>query len=186
MKKLATYIFAFVSMLSPAMAQIQVGQSVIIKIMGVPADQKELINETYPVAKTGMVNVPMLGDIKAAGLEAHELAKSIEKAYREGGIYSNPAIQVIANNNQGGIVEQRVHLAGDVRAPGQRPFIDGLTAFQAIQAAGGANEFGAMNRVILWRAGKQQVIDMKSAEGKAVVTQPNDMIEVPRKNIIGQ
>lgn len=97
MKKLTAWFIALAAMLSPLMAQIEAGQSVIIKIMGVSAEEKEKINETCPVSKTGMVNMPFVGDIRAAGLEAHELAKAIQKAYRDGGIYSNPAIQVLAN-----------------------------------------------------------------------------------------
>ena len=186
MKKPVALLIALASMLSPVMAQIQPGQSIIIKIMGVSAEEKEKINETYPVSKTGMVNMPFVGEIKAAGLEAHELAKSIQTAYREGGIYNEAAIQVIANNNQGAIADQRVHLGGCVRAPGPRPFNDGLTVFQAIQAGGGATEFGAKNRVILWRAGKPQKIDLETAEGKAVTMLPEDTIEVPEKNWRGR
>lgn len=186
MKKPVAFVIALASMLSPVMAQIQPGQSVIIKIMGVSAEEKEKINETYPVAKTGTVNLPMVGEIRAAGLESHELAKSIEKAYRDGGIYNSPAIQVIANNNQGAVADQEVHLGGRVRAPGARPFKDGLTVFQAVQAAGGADEFGALNRVIVWRIGKSLTVDLETAEGKAMVTRPDDTIEVPEKNWRGR
>jgi len=48
-------------------------------------------------------------------------------------------------------------------------------------AAGGPNEFGAMNRVILLREGKQQIIDLKKAAGKDVIAMPHDTIEVPQK-----
>ena len=185
MKKPMALVIALASVLSPVMAQIEAGQSVIIKIMGVSAEEKEKINETYPVAKTGTVNLPMVGEIRAAGLESHELAKSIEKAYRDGGIYNNPAIQVIANGNERDLNEQQVYLAGHVRAAGGRPFRKGLTVFQAVQAAGGSDEFGAMNRVVLLRAGKQQIIDLKSIEGKAVLAQPDDVIEVPQKGPFG-
>lgn len=172
-------------MFSPAMAQIEAGQSVLIKIMGVPAGEKEKIDETYPVSKTGMVNMPFVGEIRAAGLESHELAKSIQRAYRDGGIYSNAAIQVVANINELEVAAQRVHLGGQVRTPGPRPFNKGLTVFQAVQAAGGANEFGAMNRVTLWREGRPKEINLKTPEGMAVVTRPNDTIEVPKKNWLG-
>lgn len=55
-----------------------------------------------------------------------------------------------------------------------------------MQAAGGPDDFGAMNRVVLIRMGKHQVIDLEKAEGKAVVTQPDDTIVVPEKNIWGR
>jgi polysaccharide export outer membrane protein len=176
---------ALFCMVSPVFAQIEAGQSIIIKIMGVPAEEKVKIDETYPVSKNGMVNMPFIGDIRAVGLESHQLAKSIQNAYREGGIYNDATIQVISNKIEDGPLAQVVHIGGHVRAPGPRPFAKGLTVFQAVQAAGGASEFGAMNRVILWREGKQQEINLKTPEGKGIVTKPLDTIEVPEKNIVG-
>ncbi|QTN34269.1 polysaccharide biosynthesis/export family protein [Akkermansiaceae bacterium] len=169
-------------MISTAFAQIEAGQSVIIKIMGVPAEEKAKIDETYPVAKNGMVNMPFVGEIRAAGLESHVLAKSIQNAYRDGGIFNNAVIQVLANQNDIAPVEQQVHLGGRVNAPGAKPFRNGLTVYQAIQAAGGPDEFGAMNRVILIRMGKQQIIDLRTIEGKSVLADVHDTIVVPQKN----
>ena len=186
-KSLVALSVAFVCLVSSALSQIQAGQSVIIKIMGVPAEEKVKIDETYPVSNKGMVNLPFLDDgIRAAGLQSDELARVIEKAYRDAEIYPKPTISVMSNAIEIKPVEQVVHLAGEVRAPGPKAFMKGLTVFQAIQAAGGANQFGAMNRVILWRMGKQQKIDLRTAEGKGVVTVPDDTIEVPEKNIFGK
>lgn len=184
-KTLFAPLLALVCLISPALSQIQAGHSVKIKIMGVPAEEKAKIDETYPVSKNGMVNMPFIGEIRAVGLESDQLAKSIQNAYREGGIYNNATIQVISNEIEDGPLAQVVHIGGQVRAPGPRPFAKGLTVFQAVQAAGGATEFGAMNRVILWREGKQQEINLKTPEGKGVVTKPLDTIEIPQKNIVG-
>lgn len=179
-------LIALVCLISPAFSQIEAGQSVKIKIMGVPADEKAKIDETYPVSKNGMVNMPFIGEIRAAGLASEELAKAIERAYRDGEIYPDPTIAVIANGIEDVIVDQAVHIGGSVRAPGPRPFAKGLTVFQAVQAAGGPNDFGAMNRVILLREGKQQVIDLEGLAGKGVITMPNDTIDVPKQNWLGR
>ena len=69
-----------------------------------------------------------------------------------------------------------------MRAPGARPFRKGLTIFQAVQAGGGSTEFGGMNRIKLLRNGKQQIIDLEVPEGKVIVAEANDTIEVPEKN----
>lgn len=185
MKSSFVIILSLFCLLSPAFSQIEAGNSVIIKIMGVPADEKSKIDETYPVSKAGMVNLPFIGEIRAAGLESDQLAKSIQNAYREGGIYNHATIQVISNAIEDQPLQQVVHIGGYVRGPGPRAFSKGLTVFQAVQAAGGATEFGAMNRVILYREGKQQVIDLKTAAGKSVVTKPHDTIEVPEKGPFG-
>lgn len=178
-------LFAFIFLVTPVFSQIEAGQSIKIKIMGVPAEEKAKIDETYPVSKKGLVSMPFIGEVRAAGLESDELAKAIQKAYREGGIYNDATIQVISNEIEDGPLAQVVHLGGQVRAPGPKPFAKGLTVFQAVQAAGGSTEFGAMNRVILWREGKQQEINLKTPEGKGVVTKPLDTIEVPQKRPFG-
>ena len=178
-------LLAFVCLVSSAMSQIEAGQSVIVKIMGVPAEDKARIDEVYPISKAGKINLPYVNELPAAGLEAGQLAKSIQKAYKDGGIFNNAVVQVIANKIDIGPTEEQVHVGGHVRTPGPRPFRDGLTVWQAVQAAGGATEFGAMNRVVLYRDGKQQKIDLKTAKGKAVVAESDDTIEVPQKNIIG-
>jgi protein involved in polysaccharide export with SLBB domain len=184
-KRIFAPLLALICLVSPALSQIEAGNSVLIKIMGVPAEEKAKIDETYPVSKNGMVNMPFIGEIRAAGLESDQLAKSIQKAYREGGIYNDATIQVIANQNERDPLAQVVHIGGHVRAPGPRAFAKGLTVFQAVQAAGGPTEFGAMKRVILWREGKQQKIDLTKPEGMAVITVPNDTIEVPQKGPFG-
>lgn len=174
------------SLLCPVFAQIEAGQSVQIKIMGVPAEEKAKIDEMYPVSKNGMVNLPFIGEIRASGLESDQLAKAIQTAYRDGGIYNSATIQVIANEIEGGPLAQAVHVGGSVRAPGPRPFAKDLTVFQAVMAAGGANEFGALNRVVLFREGKQQIINLETAAGKGVVTMPKDTIDVPAKKWNGR
>lgn len=184
-KSIFAPLLALACLVSPAFSQIEAGQSVKIKIMGVPAEEKAKIDETYPVSKHGMVNLPFIGEIRAAGLDSDELAKAIEKAYREGEIYPDPTIGVIANQGEDGPLAQVVHIGGQVRAPGPRPFAKGLTVFQAVQAAGGATEFGSMKRVILWREGQQQKINLETAEGKGVITRPLDTIEVPQKGPFG-
>ncbi len=185
-KAFFSVLLSFACLVVPAFSEIEAGQSVIIKIMGVPADQKVQIDETYPVSNKGMVNLPFIGELPASGLESDELAKAIQKAYRDNGIFNNPTIQVISTTAEVDVVAQVVHLGGQVRNPGPRPFTKGLTVFQAVQAGGGATEFGAMNRVILWREGKQQEIDLGKADGKAVISMPNDTIEVPRKRWNGK
>lgn len=184
MNKTFVVLFAaLVSFICPAFSQIEAGQSVKIKIMGVPAEEKAKIDEVYPVSKNGLVNLPFIGEIRAAGLESDELAKAIQTAYREGGIYNDATIQVIANEIEDGPIQQVVHIGGFVRTPGPRPFAKGLTVFQAVQAAGGATEFGSMKRVVLFREGKQQQINLETMEGKGVITKPLDTIEIPQKKI---
>lgn len=183
-KTLSFAALVSIFLISPLFSQIKAGQSVIIKIMGVAPEEKVKIDETYTVSKHGKLSVPyIVGEIQAAGLDSDQLAKSIQKAYRDGDIFKEAVIQVISNQNEIQPVAEVVHVGGKVQKTGQTPFTKGLTVYQAVQAAGGPTDFGAMSRVILWRDGKQQEINLTTAEGKAVVTKPNDTIEVPAKGV---
>ncbi|MEK6232657.1 MAG: hypothetical protein N2A42_12480, partial [Luteolibacter sp.] len=61
-----------------------------------------------------------------------------------------------------------------------------LTIYQAVQAAGGATEFGSLKRVKLYRNGKTQTFDLSNPQFMRVPLQPNDTLEVPQKNWLGQ
>lgn len=170
----------------PMMSQIQAGTSVQITIMGVPAEEKGKIDALYPVSDGGTVNLPFIGRINAAGLRPETLASSIQNAYRAAEIYTNPTIQVISTTEGGGVKEQMVHIGGQVRRPGPAKFTKGLTIYQAVQAAGGATEFGSLKRVKLYRSGKTSTYDLSIAQFMRVPLQPDDTIEVPQKNWLGQ
>ena len=173
-------------LISPIVAQIESGTSVQITIMGVPSEEKAKIDAVYPVGQSGSVNMPFIGNIRAAGLQPESLAASIQNAYRSAQIYSNPTIQVI--DTRGGLTakEQMVHIGGQVRRPGPVAYQRNLTLYQAVQGAGGATEFGSLKRVKLFRNGKTTVYDLGNPQDMRIQMQPDDTIEVPQKNWLGQ
>lgn len=190
MKKLNIKIFvtltiAFLSLISPVLSQIEAGTSVQITIMGVPGDEKSKIDSMYPVSESGTVNLPFIGTMRAAGLRPEALAASIQNAYKAAEIYTDPTIQVVWTTEGSGVRSQVVHVGGYVRRTGPVPFQRNLTIWQAVAAAGGANEFGSLRRVKLYRAGKTQTYDIEKAEFKQIRLQPDDTLEIPEKNIWG-
>ena len=83
-------------------------------------------------------------------------------------------------------VEEVVSIGGHVRRPGPVKYSKGVTLYAAIQAAGGANEFGAVNRVKVIRDGKVTLYDLREDKQKITRLQAGDLIEVPQKNIFGK
>jgi polysaccharide biosynthesis/export protein VpsN len=182
MKHLTAILIATVCFLFETQAQlIQSGQAINITIANVPAEDKATINNTYPVSQNGMINMPHIGQVRAAGMLPEQLQSSLEARYKSAQIYRNPTIQVIASSADT-LVEQVVHVGGYVRRTGQVRYVKDLTIYQAIQAAGGANEFGSMRRVKLFREGKETTYDLEQNQFKRVLLKPNDTIEVPQKN----
>lgn len=185
LKNILIGVLSLVALILPGVAQIEAGKSIQIFIMGVPSEEKGKIDALYPVSESGTVNLPFIGKIHASGLSDEALASAIQNAYKSAEIYNSPTIQVISTGKGSSVDQEVVHLAGQVRGPGPKPFQKSLTIYQAIQAAGGATEFGSLKRVKLYRNGKTQVFDLSQDQFKNVPLEPNDTIEVPQKNWIG-
>jgi protein involved in polysaccharide export with SLBB domain len=128
--------------------------------------------------------MPFIGVVRAAGLKAETLAVNLQDLYKKAEIYTMPTIQVIDNDGQK-VNQQLDHVGGFVRRPGPVPYISNLTLWQAIQAAGGANEFGSMKRVKVTRQGQIKEYNVEKAEYQQIELLPGDGIDVPEKNILG-
>lgn len=164
---------------------IEAGQAINITVQGVPASEAARLNGTYPVSDSGVIRMWEVGSIRAAGVDSSVLAQRIEQAYKAAEIYTNPVFQVISDSSD--IIKQQiVTVGGKVRAPGAKPYQKGMTLFEAVAAAGGPTEFGAKNRVRLYRNKKVYTYDLGLAEHKMLLVYPNDIIDIPAKNWIGQ
>ena len=178
---LAACLIAF---MPSAMAEIKRGQAIQITISGVPGEEKGRFDQMYPVSDTGYINMPFIGKVLAAGRKAEDLAMSLQELYIKAEIYTNPTFQVF-DSDQKTIEKQLVIVGGFVRRPGPVPYIRRMTLWQAVQSAGGATEFGSMNRVELTRNGTVREYDCTLADQQQILLQPGDAINVPQKNWIG-
>mgnify|MGYP002037505179 CR=1 FL=1 len=165
--------------------QIEAGGAIQITIQGVPVAEQGRINGGYPVSDKGFITMWKIGDIKVAGVVPEALARKIEAAYREAEIYTSPVIQIIADSSDN-LTLHVVTVGGKVRAPGPKPFRRGMTLYQAVMSAGGPTEFGAINRVSLYRNGKRYIYDLHKGEHKLLKLYPRDTIDIPQKNVFGQ
>lgn len=166
---------------TPAIGQIQPGKSIIISILGVPAEEKGRIDAPYRVADNGTINMPFIGPVRAAGLKPETLAATLEARYRGAGIYREPTFQVVADREGSEVEEAMVHIGGQIGRPGPVKYQRGITLWQAIQTAGGPTPFGTIKRVKITRAGKQRQYDLRDVQNMNIPLEPNDAIEVPQK-----
>jgi polysaccharide biosynthesis/export protein VpsN len=177
-------LFAFAGFAS-AQVTIASGQAIEIRISGVPQEEMSIVNNTYPVSEQGTIRLPFIGSVRAAGLRPEGLAASIEAAYRSAQIYTHPTIQVLSSSDET-LKELTVTVGGYVRNTGPVKYVRGLTLYNAVQAAGGPNEFGAMGRVGLVRNGQRKEYDLRQTKFMNILVEPNDTITVPQKNWLGQ
>ena len=189
LKKLFAVAITAMSLISPSLAQseIKTGKALQITIQGVPTEEKQKIDGQYMVTDSGSVNMPYLSSpIRAVGMRPGELGNVIQSRYKSEGIYRNPTIQVFANYEGANVDKQIVTVGGQVRKPGPVEFSRELTLYQAIQAAGGATEFGSLKRVVLYREGKGRRYDVTQSQFMSIPLSPSDTIEVPQKTMLGQ
>ena len=179
-KRIVSGLLALFCMSASVLAQIQPGRAIQITISGVPTDEKARFDLVYPVSEAGTINMPFIGQVKAAGLRAEQLAATLESRYKAAGIYTHPTFQVIDSSARK-IEEQVVVVGVQVRRTGPVPYNRNLTLYQAIQNAGGATEFGSMKRVKLIRNGQQKQYDLTQLQFMQIPLEPDDTIEVPQK-----
>lgn len=159
-------------------ATLRVGDPVELKISGVPAEEQQQVNNIYTVDSSGMVNMPYINKVKAAGLTPAELSSSIEGSYRSSGIYTNPTITIVMAPTA-----RFVNVGGAVRNPQRVPFTEDMTLLTAINAAGGFNDFADQRKVRVLRGSSVQVYDVRESRrdpSRDVKLQPGDRIEVPQ------
>jgi len=159
-------------------AAFRTGDTIELRIGGVPGEETQLVTGAYTVDGEGFVNLPHVGKVRAAGLGQAALQRAIEAAFRTGEIYTNPSVTVTVAS-----ALRFVNVSGDVRAPRRVEYTSDLTLLGAISAAGGFTEYADQRKVRLIRSGGVQIVDIKAVRKNPaldVVLLPGDQIEVPQ------
>jgi len=117
----------------------------------------DLTREEIVIRPDGKVSLPLIGDVRAQGLTADELAKNITERYKE--FKDNPAVSVSVK----AVNSYNIFVLGEVKTPGKFPLKSYATVLQAISIAGGFTEFASENamqvvRRIVGEDGKSQEI----------------------------
>ncbi len=158
-----------------AQSALRVGDTVDIRLSGVPPEEVGQFSAPYTIDDAGMLNLPYIGLIKGKGLLANQLQTAIEQKLKADKIYTHPTVAVLVSNNA-----RFVNVRGAVKTPMRVVYTPDLTFMSAINAAGGLSEF-AGKKVRLSRDGKLTIIDIRKISedpSKDFPVQPGDQIEV--------
>lgn len=155
------------------------GDSIIVKISGVPPEEIAMVSTSYDISDNGNINLPYIGELRAAGMRPSSLQKNIEAAYRTAQIFTHPTIQVTANKEA---PTQVIFVSGEVKTPSRITMSPSMTVGGSITAAGGFTDFANAKRVKLIRAGRAAELDCRQADSTGSLTpvQPGDTIVVPQ------
>lgn len=145
-------------------------------------NQPNLSFKSLPVRPDGKISLPLINDVQAAGLTAMELGQSITKKLKS--YVKDPLVTVVVT----GVNSQRYYVLGEVGHAGVFPLLPGLTALQALSAAGGFSQFANTKKIYILRTvnGKQEkfpfnykdVITGKNLQ-ENISLKPGDEIVVP-------
>jgi polysaccharide export outer membrane protein len=133
------------------------------------------------VRPDGMISVPLLGDVQAAGLTPLQLATEVETKLKK--YIQSPNVTVEIRQ----IHSKVVYMLGEVGKKGPIDLTPGMTLLQAISSAGGLTDYANSKKIYILRAssGKQEKIPahykeaLKGDSALNLVLQPGDTIVVP-------
>ena len=149
------------------------GDPVIIYLRGIlPTDDQieEIVDER------GMVTLPYIDDVQAAGRTSSELEREVQRIYIERKIYRSVTVNVV-------MPSQSYFIQGEVRQPQRFSLMTGTTLLQAVAAAGGYTEYADPKRVTLTRGREVRVFNMREVERNPqqdISVESGDVIRVPR------
>ncbi|MBM3834051.1 MAG: polysaccharide export protein [Verrucomicrobia bacterium] len=160
--------------INPSSNLLRVGDPLTINFTGVqdpPGQHQERIKED------GMITLPLIGSIQAAGKTIGQLQQEITERYVPK--YYKRLNVTIASEMRFFVV------IGEVRKEDRHQFAGEMTVLKAIAAAGGFTDFAKRTKVQVTRAnGKKITVDCNKAQKDPsvdVAIYPDDKIYVPRR-----
>ena len=140
------------------------------------------LSRTAPVRPDGMISLPLLNDVQAAGLTPMQLRDTIAKRLVE--YVPNPEVSVIVRE----VNRFKVSVLGEVRKPGRFDFKSKATVLDAIALAGGLSDYAARARIVVIRqqdggttkripVNYNKIVSASSEDD--LFLQPGDVVVVP-------
>ena len=117
-------------------------------VVAVTVWRNQDLSKDVIVRPDGMISLPLIGDILAAGLTADELAKQITERLKE--FMASPTVSVQVKE----INSYFVFVTGEVAKPGKFPLKSYATVIQGISLAGGFTPFASRDTVHVLRITK--------------------------------
>jgi len=144
--------------------------------------KNDAISKTVPVRPDGMVSLPLVHDVRAAGLTPLELRDVLAKKLAE--YIPNPEVSVIVTE----VRSFKVSVIGEVVKPARYELKSRTTVLDVLALAGGLNEFAARTRIVILRTDGKVMRRIPFNYNKVIAVggerdnlslQPGDVIVVP-------
>jgi polysaccharide export outer membrane protein len=179
--QLAQKVGADISASSPGSTTYQIGVQDVLEIVVFKVPE---LTRSVQVADSGSINLPLIGEVPAAGLTSQEVERELAK--RLGASYlKNPQVNIYVKEYN----SQRVTIEGSVRSPGVFPIRGRMTLMQALASSGGPDRDYASSDIMVFRqidgrrTGLEYNIDaIRTGEALDPPLHSNDVVVVPTSN----
>jgi polysaccharide export outer membrane protein len=144
--------------------------------------KNEELSRTLPVRPDGMISLPLVNDVRAAGLTPMQLRELLLQKFAE--YIPRPQISVVVRE----VRSLTVSVLGEVRTAGRYEMRSRSTVLDALASAGGLTPFATRSRIVILRADGAGTKRMSFNYDKAIAAdgerenifvQPGDTIVVP-------
>jgi polysaccharide export outer membrane protein len=141
------------------------------------------MSKSVPVRPDGMISLPLVGEVKAAGYTPVQLQDVLAAAMKK--YVSDPQVTVVVEK----IGSLNFNIVGEINHPGYFPLTRRMTVLDAIAMAGGFKDFAKTKKVYVLRTsanGTQQRLPFNykqvikgQDQQQNIELQPRDTIVVP-------
>ena len=151
-------------------------------VLAISVWKNEPMSRVLPVRPDGMISLPLIDDVMAAGLTPAELRNVLAQKLAE--YVPSPAVTVIVND----VKSFKVSVIGEVIRPARYELKSRTSVLDVLALAGGFNQFAARNRVVVLRQeGDKKVripfnynrVTAGASDEENLYLRPGDIVLVP-------
>lgn len=144
------------------------GDKIQVSVYGEPD-----LSGQFLVDGSGLVQLPLIGQVKAASLTIHDLQNVLAGKLKDGGYLKNPRVSVEVINYR------PFYIIGEVNKPGEYPYVSGMNVLNAVAMAGGYTYRANDTNVYIRRNGNPQ--EEKDPANAMTRVSPGDIIRVDER-----
>jgi polysaccharide export outer membrane protein len=126
----------------------------------------------FQVDGGGYVRLPLIGQVKAAGLTTYDLEGNVEAALDKGAYLINPRVNIEVTTYR------PYYILGQVNKPGEYPYVNAMSALNAVAVAGGYTDQAVESTLYIRHEGETEEHEVDLDETTKIF--PGDVVRVPR------
>lgn len=126
----------------------------------------------YVVDGTGYVQMPLIGEVEARGLSVRQFEKAVSAKLADGYL-KDPRVSIEVVNYR------PFSILGEVKNPGNYPYVNGMTVLNAVALAGGFTDRANESEVYIRHAGSAKEAEVP-VDGTTKIN-PGDIIRVKER-----